>query len=288
MVMIRPFKTSIKYVFFLGINLHVQLLHAVTSGVADSTNVPAATEASQTDRMRQNPWRLPAKPEVRPFITDDSRVVGRRLAQAESWVRIDRHASQHWVLGAYGPTEWLELTAGGVWGADTPPGEATLAYALPLVQAKMLFRPYQPGKGPGVGMVVGSFLPFGTGTFKPRGYGSFGYLTLSQCFGEGEKLLLHANTGLNYLHVAGENELLHTWGFGTQVKTIGGFHLVGEFFSGDPYVPGSGTAWQVGFRHFFSDMLQIDMTLGEGVGGAEPLPLWGSAGVRIVFDWFRK
>ncbi|QEK50772.1 hypothetical protein FYC62_03125 [Pedobacter aquae] len=36
---------------------------------------------------------------VRPFITDDARVVGERLAQLETWVRFDKEAGQHWILG---------------------------------------------------------------------------------------------------------------------------------------------------------------------------------------------
>jgi hypothetical protein len=53
---------------------------------------------------------------VRPFITDDERVVGRRQVQMETWARGDRHAFQHWALTSYGPIEPLELTIGTVHG----------------------------------------------------------------------------------------------------------------------------------------------------------------------------
>lgn len=53
---------------------------------------------------------------VRPFITDDARVVGSRLAQLESWYRQDKETIQQWFLLAYGPTDWVELTFGGVIG----------------------------------------------------------------------------------------------------------------------------------------------------------------------------
>jgi hypothetical protein len=220
--------------------------------------------------------------EVRPFITDDSRVVGRMLGQMESWIRVENGRYEHWVLSAVGPTEWLELTLGGVFGGEQLEQWKT-SYALPLLQAKMLLRPYAPGDWPGIGAVVGTFLPYGAGPFIPAGYGTFAFTTISQCVGEGEKLLVHLNTGFNYLHISGENQWLHTWGFGSQVKVIRGFHLVGEIFSGDPYVPGTGTSYQVGFRHFFSDMLQIDGTLGEGIAGENRMPLWVSIGVRWVF-----
>jgi hypothetical protein len=35
---------------------------------------------------------------VRPFITDDARVVGNRLAQLESWYRQDKETIQQWFL----------------------------------------------------------------------------------------------------------------------------------------------------------------------------------------------
>ncbi|MBX2962723.1 MAG: hypothetical protein KF687_09435 [Cyclobacteriaceae bacterium] len=204
---------------------------------------------------------------VRPFITDDSRVVGDHHTQLESWVRVDKHGFENWILGAYGPNDWLELTIGGVWGYDRGVEEKRLAYALPLIQAKFLFKEYYPNKLPGIGAVVGTFLPYGQGTVKPEGYGTFGFVTISQSFGEGDQVLLHLNGGGNYLHVANEDELIGTWGFGTQIHTRKGFHLVAEIFSGDPYVPGSGISYQVGFRHFFSDLFQIDMTYGKGISG---------------------
>jgi hypothetical protein len=225
---------------------------------------------------------------VRPFITDDARVVGLRLAQLEGWTRFDRHSGQGWYMFAYGPTQRLELSLGGVFGYDKPRPEHTeFSYALPLIQGKMLLREYSPGDWPGIGFVAGTFLPAGLAAFVPPGYGAFGFLTVSQCLGEGEKFLFHLNTGLNYLY---NNTATYqqTWGLGTQIKTYKGFHLVGEIFSGDPYIAGTGTAYQVGFRHFFSDLLQIDATVGESFAGTVPMPLWASVGVRIVTTRFEK
>jgi len=45
---------------------------------------------------------------------------------------------------------------------------------------------------------------------------------------------------------------------------------------------------QAGFRHFISDEIQIDGTIGKGIAGDEILPTWGSLGIRLVFDWFKK
>lgn len=228
-------------------------------------------------------------PTVRPFITDDSRVVGHRLAQLETWFRGDHEGGQQWLMFAYGPAKWAEISLGGVVGYENiGNNKIRLSYALPLIQGKFLFREYQPNKAPGVGLVLGTFFPLGQGAFRPPGYGTFSFATVSQCFGKGEKLLLHLNLGANYLHIDGHNKFLGTWGFGSQVKIYKGFHLVGEIFSGDPYVPGTGLAYQLGFRHFFSDLIQIDMTAGDGVSGVKQLPFWFSAGVRLVTERFLK
>lgn len=226
--------------------------------------------------------------EVRPFITDDARVVGNRLAQIESWYRIDKESGQLWLLGAYGPNAKLELTAGGVMGYFKDEQGTDFSYALPLLQGKYLFREYAPGDYPGVALVMGTFLPTGKGAFVPPGYGSFGFLIVTQCFGEGDKVLIHGNVGMNYLHIDGQNEWINTWGIGTQIKVYKGMHLVGEIISGDPYIPGTGTAYQVGYRYFFSDLFQIDMTIGKGISGDVILPFWYSGGVRIVTEKFLK
>ncbi len=257
---------------------------AICSSIATSVAVAQSALSSAAQR-------------VRPFITDDARVVGNRLAQLESWYRQDKETIQQWFLAAYGPTEWLELTLGGVVGWGLVAGEleefpfvdeSTKGFALgfPLVQAKVLFKGYEANGWPGVSVVIGSFLPFGRGVLQPPGYGTFGFLIVSQSIGEADAVLIHGNLGANYLRIEGKDELINTWGIGTQIRAIGGFHIVAELFSGDPYVPGSGVSYQVGFRHFFSDNLQIDGTIGNGIGGRTRLPFWFSAGVRIVFDFF--
>lgn len=227
---------------------------------------------------------------VRPFITDDARVVGFRLAQWESWLRLDAHAQQQWHMFAYGPNRKLELTGGMVMGFDRSRPELgrEFSYALPLLQGKYLFRPYADKEVPGVALVAGTFLPGGRGAFVPPGYGAFSFLIVSQCFGEKEDVLVHLNVGQNYLFMNQQNVWLTTWGLGAQARAYKGFHLVGEVFSGDPYIPGTGLAYQIGFRHFFSDFVQIDATIGEGLRGDIALPFWGSVGIRVVTTAFQR
>jgi hypothetical protein len=49
---------------------------------------------------------------IRPFVTDDARVVGHKLAQLATWILLDHRELEHDLLAAIGPTDWLELTLG--------------------------------------------------------------------------------------------------------------------------------------------------------------------------------
>lgn len=225
---------------------------------------------------------------VRPFITDDARVVGWRLFQYETWLRFDEHAWQHWSMFAYGPSKHSEIALGFVHGVAAPQDHKSYSYAIPLLQVKYLINEYKPNKLPGVAVAAGTFLPGGDGAFKAPGYGGFAYVAVTQCFGQQENILIHGNLGFNYVKYPNTDYSVMTWGVGTQIKTIGGLHVIGELFSGDPYVPGSGIAFQTGFRHIVSNYIQLDFTIGQGISGTNQLPLWYGGGVRLVTDWFEK
>ena len=78
---------------------------------------------------------------VRPFITDDARVVGKELAQLETWLRFDKESGQHWILGAYGPNSHLEITTGGVYGYQIDHhSKSNFSYALPLYRLKFYLK----------------------------------------------------------------------------------------------------------------------------------------------------
>lgn len=222
---------------------------------------------------------------VHPFIADDARVVGGRLFQIETWIRYSEGVAEHWILGAYGVSDELELTLGGTIGFERLPtnGHLAVGTSFPLLQAKYLFRPYADGEPPGVAIVMGIALPAGTGFLRPEETNVFGFLCISQCIGQTEDLLIHGNLGGSYLRSSQDSRFTPTWGLGTQIRALGGFHIVGEVISGDPYQSGSGLAYQIGFRHFFSDNLQIDGTFGKGISGSVILPPWTSFGVRILW-----
>jgi hypothetical protein len=222
---------------------------------------------------------------IRPFITDDAHVVGKGKVQLETYWRRDRLSLQHWILPAIGPTDWLELTLGGVHGISRfrqHPTAPSYAIAGPLAQAKMLLRESIPNKPPGFALVVGGVSPAGRGGFQTPGWSGFTYLAMTQAFIKEDDFLIHVNVGVSGVSAPGLDPAKLTWGVGTQVETLFNFHLIGEIFSGDPYVVGAGGAYQAGFRIIFNDHLQLDGTWGGGLWGSTITPVWFSSGVRIV------
>jgi hypothetical protein len=93
------------------------------------------------------------------------------------------------------------------------------------------------------GRLRGAFAPIGNGAFKPHGWDTFGYVAVTESLTEGDGVLIHGNFGLVNSSIGGRKS---TWGGGSQVRIRGGFHAVGEVFSGDPYAESSGIAFQAG------------------------------------------
>ena len=227
---------------------------------------------------------------VRPFITDDAAVVGRRLVQLETWTLFEKGSGEHWMMLAYGFTPRLEVALGTLWGyAENPFSKRNeFSLAAPLIEAKYLLREYKSGEFGGVALSAGSFLPTGTGEFVAPAWGAYGILMYTHCFGENEDVLIHGNIGVNWLRENKANDFLPIWGIGTQIRAYRGLHLVAELIAGDPYVPGTGMAYHVGFRHFISDYIQVDASIGQGIAGENKVPLWFGFGARFVMTRFAR
>ncbi|MEZ0313055.1 MAG: hypothetical protein ACAI38_14870 [Myxococcota bacterium] len=226
---------------------------------------------------------LPAKAlAIRPFVTDDARVVGARLAQLETWVRYDVQSLEHNILAAFGPTDWLELSGGLVHGAVIEGDGAGYTIKGPLLQGKVLAMPAVDNGHPGLAFAGGALFPWGRGEFREPGWGAFAYAAATQSL-EAEAILIHVNLGVT----TGDDleEVNVTAGIGSQIKVLGGMHGVFEIFYGDPYAPGFALwATQVGFRYIFNASIQCDGTFGSTfteVEGGET-EQWGTLGLRIV------
>ena len=234
---------------------------------------------------------------VRPFITDDAAVAEHRHIQLETWTLFEQDAGEHWIMWSYGLYDNLEISLGSLWGyIQSESGHTELTFAMPLLEAKYLFREYQPFKFPGIALAAGTFLPYGRGEFVAPSFGVYSVLAFTQCFGQNEDVLIHANIGVNYLREYNEldknnkkkNQFLPIWGIGTQIRAYRGLHFVGEIVAGDPYVPGTGFAVHTGFRYFINDYVQLDASIGQGIAGDNKVPFWAGFGARFVITWFEE
>lgn len=212
---------------------------------------------------------------IRPFITDDARVVGERLVQLETWVQVDKRSLAHWILPAFGPTRWLELSAGGLHGTAGTPRQYSLSG--PLLQGKALLLQTHDGGAPGLALALGTLLTNGTGPFSENPSSGFGYLASTASFRD-EAILIHVNAGLSY----GDETFIATGGIGSQVRTLGGLHLVAELVRGDAYSRATDGAVQGGGRFIVSDSVQVDATVGTGIWGDNQRPTWATVGLRLV------
>lgn len=234
---------------------------------------------------------------IRPFVTDDARVVGDKLAQLETWLLVDRHVTEHDVLAAIGPTDWLELTAGFTHGVVRSGRERGYSVTGPIFQGKALLFPGQDGGLPGVAVAAGVLPPLGHGAFTPPGFSGFSYLALTESLFD-EDLLLHANVGLALAEGAWRSpggasappvHALVTAGLGFQARVVAGLHGLAEIYHGDPYdVRTDFPAMQAGFRYVFTDEVQVDGTFGstltnvKDAGGHAQTEQWVTVGLRLV------
>ncbi|MCL2728031.1 MAG: hypothetical protein FWD56_06585 [Bacteroidales bacterium] len=231
---------------------------------------------------------------VRPFITDDAAITGFMRSELASWIFAAKTGTEFWHSANFGLTPWAEITVAGFWGRGKYDlkGETIKepSFTLPLIQAKFIICPYEPNGLPGIGVAVGADMPWGKGAFVSDGYGAFGCLLLTQCFGTNENLLIHAQAGGTYLkHKERKEQLLgFVFGAGAQVKVYKGFHLIGEVVNGDPYEHGAGSMYQLGIRQFISERLQFDIAFGNGMGSNTGTSSWVTGGIRYVLSLDRS
>jgi len=218
---------------------------------------------------------------VRPFVTDDARVVGEHMGQVETSVRYSRDSFSNLSLVTLGTTKNSEVTAGFVNGFPLEM-ESNRSFSItgPLMQFKYLFWEAKPNSYPGFAMSVGASPPWGKGEFRPGQWSGFVYAAMTESLFDQERVLIHANLGIS----TSSEVTVGTWGLGTQIRMIGGLHAVMEIFCNDPYAGKSGGAYQAGFRHIVSDDIQIDLTGGSGLFGTNRINSFVGMGIRFVSD----
>ncbi|MCC5791353.1 MAG: hypothetical protein JJT82_01915 [Legionellaceae bacterium] len=236
---------------------------------------------------------------VRPFVTDDARIVDYGQFEMENWLEVTR------AEGEFGPAPGINIMAGVTvsdaleillgWGAGRDPNDsATLAN--PVITGKLLLRKTLPNGEPGYAISLASALNQGRGSMYDEGrvYNVIGMASWRLLE---DRLNLHVNLGLRH-DGDGEHHFRTRpyWGLGAEAATAyPRLHFVIEAFAGDPLVPNAPNyAMQTGFRYHHSDMLQYDLTFGAEPALDERFQRTGhweytaQLGLRILLDVFTR
>lgn len=246
---------------------------------------------------------------VRPFITDDARIVYKGQLETESYAGItvtkgDKPGIEARSLQGVGITDRLELIAGG-FGFTYQDGQARPLDML--IQPKyVLNRSF--GVIPSLSVAAGSLFPL---SGNRQHWDSFSMAHVSWFLFTPEDstdpydndLAIHVNLGTKNRYDAGPGTYrsLFFWAVGFEVITLSReIRFLGEVFNGDPFgFEEKFPAYQTGFRWYKSPNVQMDLVFqGLRNGSADTQAATGAAfasgwnytiqvGLRLLFDVFR-
>ncbi len=232
---------------------------------------------------------------IRPFVTDDGRIVDKGQFTSEIWGEINEEEghsqiSEHF-LATVSFTEWLEITAIGHLYVDS---NKNAKFASPSAQAKFLFVHATENGSPGIAASFGHNFKYGSGpsAFDASSSYALGMATwrLFQ-----DHLLVHFNGGATSTHQEHVNKTRPFLGIGVD-RALWDYHwrLAAEAYTGDPYNPyRSNFALQAGLRHLINDYINIDTILGtqeiydDHFQNSNKREYWMQIGVRLTGDFFR-
>jgi hypothetical protein len=237
---------------------------------------------------------------VRPFVTDDARIIDKGQFEFEMWPEFAFVRGETWfgynVMAGVSVTPWLEFIAGGGVGIDT---DRRFTAANPVFQPKLLFVRAQENGVPGVALVAGVTLPVGRGEMYDDATGMFLIAPITSRLFD-DWVQIHVNLGVavaRRAHVPLDGQQTSArpyWGVGTDVG-IGhqDVRMILETYAGDPFhALGPKIAFQGGFRWLKSDWVNFDVTFGgqplveDEVRVAGEWEYWLQIGGRFLFDVF--
>jgi hypothetical protein len=208
--------------------------------------------------------------------------MGKGTIQLETYLHIDDITLQHWVLFGFGPWSWLDVSIGLVHGRVQDNTAVSYSAAVPLAQAKLHLLESETGAA---ALVLGLGSPWGSGGLQTNGWSGFSYLALSKPV-VSEVLKLHGNIGLWASRDIPQRSASPTWGVAAVVRAWKQGHLFVELVSGDVYTINPGGALQTGIIIEPADNLHLDLTVGKGLWGSEPLALWWTVGLKWSYALF--
>ena len=247
---------------------------------------------------------------VRPFVTDDARIVYKGQVTTETYggitmVQGDKPAIEARTLEGIGITDRFELTAGGL-GFTYQDNHARPLDML--IQPKYVLHS-SLGAIPSLSVAAASLFPLSGNRQHWDGYAMahvswFLFTPDADTDPYDNNLAIHLNLGAKSRYDAGpatyRSKVYWAAGFEVITPVTREVRFLGEIFNGDPFsFEEKFPAFQTGFRWYKSPMVQIDLVFRglrngsletQAPTGAEFSPGWNytiQAGLRMLFDVFR-
>jgi hypothetical protein len=205
---------------------------------------------------------------VRPFVTDDARIIDYGQLELESWLETTRANGRYSpapglnFIGGITVNDWLQFLAGSGVGLDSS-GDSTVSN--PVVMGKVLLKAAELNGAPGYAVSAGATLNSG------RGEGLYDDGRVTSLVGMStyrlldDALNIHLNVGARTDSPRGEKSKTRLfWGVGFDTEALHeDMRVIGEVFAGDPLeLNAPKIAMQSGVRWMFSDYTQLDVTFG--------------------------
>jgi hypothetical protein len=237
---------------------------------------------------------------VRPFVTDDARIIDAGQVEIESWVETTR-ADQQWdpapgfnFIGGVSVNQWLEILAGSGLGNSRNGGSSV---GNPVLQGKLLLKKAEVNGSAGHALSIGKTFNRGHGAMHDDG-GVLAAIGMTSFRLKDDDIQIHLNYGWRQDNERGFSKRTRPyWGIGADVQTpIEHIRYVAEVFAGDPLVLNAPRhAVQTGLRWMKTDYIQMDLTFGAEPRIDRPVGRLGASGgyeftaqlgLRMLFDVF--
>jgi hypothetical protein len=247
---------------------------------------------------------------VRPFVTDDARIVYKGQVVTETYggitmVKGDKPAFEARTLEGLGITDRFELTAGG-FGFTYQDNKARPLDLL--IQPKYVLHS-SLGAIPSISVAAATLFPLSGNRQHWDGYAMahvswFLFTPDADTDPYDNNLAIHLNLGAKSRYAAGpttfQSKLYWAAGFEVITPVTREVRLLGEIFNGDPFsYEEKFPAFQTGFRWYKNPMVQIDLVFRglrngsletQAPTGTEFAPGWNytiQVGLRVLFDVLR-
>jgi hypothetical protein len=239
-------------------------------------------------KVMPKPWMLPASIlaliilfplnealAVRPFVTDDARIIFKDQIEVESWADISGQRGSKPSFGlsslqGYSPSDRVEIIAGG-FGFQYQDQKVSVENMV--FQPKVLLHRSLDSWIPSISAAVALLAPLSGNRQLWNNYAMFHaswflFTPPDSTDPYDNGLAIHVNAGIKGQYDAGAGARLTNkpfWGFGFESITPVSRELrvVGEIFNGDPFhFEDEFPAFQTGFRWYKSENVQFDTLFG--------------------------